>query len=337
MAHNDDHGPCAIGGGPDPVRAAHAPVRYRPSLSCPVTPRRFDGGIGGTGSEGTLTDQAEVAMPEPRLTEVGWTGSVLRLAGRFEPGAAVPEIELLLHEHTEGAQLRVPVAAEAAGGAVTFEARLDVASVMGGPPLPGGLWDVHLAIGAPPSHALVPLGHVPDLDASPQRRFLPGSVTVIAYFATDGTFKIDVGGRPHSAGTTRADATSWNGARSEILVAGHLDLHEVSMPISGTLLLSQPRSDRTDRTFEVIAMLEERPDRLCYTAAVPVTRAFIDEPLPRGTWEVSLCLGFSGMHRELRLLAADEPVDVQVWRRLRHTRVRSSVAPDPLTITVGRA
>ncbi|GAA1819871.1 hypothetical protein [Actinomadura chokoriensis] len=273
-------------------------------------------------------------MPDPLLTEVGWTGSELRLAGRLASGAAVPEIELLLHERTEGAQLRVPVAAETRDGAVAFEARVDVASVMGGRPLPGGLWDVDLAVGAPPSRAVVPLGHVPGMDAAPQRRFLPGSVTVIAYFATDGTFKIDVGGRPHSAGTTRADATSWNGARAEILVAGHLDLREVSMPISGTLLLSQHRSDRT---FEVIAMLEERPGRLCYTAAVPVTRAFIDEPLPRGRWEVSLCLGFSGMHRELRLLAADEAVDVQVWRRLRHVRVTSSAAPDPLTITVGHA
>jgi hypothetical protein len=281
-----------------------------------------------------LTDQAEVAMPDPLLTEVGWTGSALRLAGRFGPGAAVPEIELLLHEHTEGAQLRVPVAAEARDGLVVFEARMDVASIMGGRPLPGGLWDVTLAVGAPPSHAVVPLGHAPDLDAAPQRRFLPGSATVIAYFATDGTFKIDVGGRPHSAGTTRADMTSWNGARAEILVAGHVDLQDASMPISGTLLLSQ---HGPDRSFEVIAMLEERPGRLCYTAAVPVTRALIDEPLPRGTWEVSLCLGFSGMHRELRLLAADEPVDVQVWRRLRHVRVTSSAAPDPLTITVGRA
>jgi hypothetical protein len=273
-------------------------------------------------------------MPDPLLTEVGWTGSALRLAGRFEPGAAVPEIELLLHERTEGAQLRVPVTAATRDGAVTFEARVDVATVMGGRPLPGGLWDVDLAVGAPPSRTIVPLGHAPDLDAAPQRRFLPGSVTVIVYFAADGTLKIDVGGRPHSAGTTRADATSWNGARAEIVVAGHVELQEVSMPVSGTLLLSQ---HGPDRTFEVIAMLEERPGRLHYTAAVPVTRALIDEPLPRGTWEVSLCLGFSGMHRELRVLAADEPVDAQVWRRLRHVRVTSSAAPDPLTITVGRA
>jgi hypothetical protein len=270
----------------------------------------------------------------PHLTEAGWTGSALRLAGRFEPGGAVPEVELVLHEQGAGEQLRVPARTEARDGTVTFEAEVDVASVMGGRPLPGGLWDVDLVIGVPPSRSVVPLGHAPGMDASPQRRFLPGSVTVIAYFGTDGAFKIDVGGRPHSAGSTRADATDWNERRAEIIVAGHLDLREISMPISGTLLLSQSRSDRT---FEVIAMLEERPGRLCYTAAVPVTRAFIDDPLPRGAWDVSLCLGFSGMHRELRLLAPDRPVDVQVWRRLRHVRVTSSAAPAPLTITVGRA
>lgn len=279
-------------------------------------------------------DEAEVAMPDPHLTEVGWAGSVLRLTGRFEPGGAVPEIELVLHEQDEGGRLRVPVAVEARNGVVTFEAEVDVASVMGGRPLPGGLWDVGLAIGSPPAPGTVPLGHAPGMDPSPQRRFLPGSVTVIAYFGIDGLLKVDVGGRSHSAGSVRADGTRWNGERAEIVVTGHLDLREISMPISGTLLLTQPASDRR---FEVIAMLEEQPDRLRYTAAVPVTRALIDDPLPRGTWDVSLCVGFSGMHRELRLLAPDEGVDVQVWRRLRHLRVTSSTAPDPLTITLGRA
>ncbi|NKZ04524.1 hypothetical protein [Actinomadura latina] len=273
-------------------------------------------------------------MPDPLLTEIGWAGSALRLAGRFTPGVPVPEIELLLHEHGDGEQLRVPVTADTRDGVVIFEAEVDVASIVGGRHLPGRLWDVNLAIGAPPSHSVVPLGHVPGLDASPQRRFLPDSATVTAYFGTDGGFKIDVGGRSHSAGSVRADGTSWNERRAEIIVTGHVDLREISMPISGTLLLSQPPSDRR---FEVIAMLEEHPGRLCYTAAVPVTRAFIDDPLPRGIWEVSLCLGFSGMHREMRLLAPDEPVDVQVWRRLRHVRVTSSAAPDPLTITVGHA
>lgn len=271
-------------------------------------------------------------MPDPHLTEVAWTGSALRLAGRFGAGGAVPRAELLLRERGAGELLRVPAAAGARDG--TFEAEVDVSSILGGSPLPGGLWDVGLSIGEGAGRAVVPLGHAPAMDTAPQRRFLPGSVTVIAYFGSEGALTIDVGGRPHSAGATRADTASWNAGRKEVVVAGHLDLAEISMPISGTLILTERR---TDRTFEIIAMLEERPGRLCYTAEVPVTRAFIDDPLPRGTWAVSLCLGFSGMHRELRLLAPDAPVSVRVWRRLRPVRVTSSAGPGPLTISVGRA
>ncbi|MEV4674578.1 hypothetical protein AB0K34_23290 [Actinomadura sp. NPDC049382] len=270
-------------------------------------------------------------MPEPHLTEVGWAGSVLHLAGLLGPGGPVPEIELVLRDREEGGVVRVPAAAAARDGAVAFEARVDVASITNGDPLPGGLWEVRLAVGGPAGHAVLPLRHAPGLDASPRRLFLPGSAAVIAYFDRAGALAVDVGGRPHAAGSARADLTRWNAARREIVVAGHLGLREISMPVSATLVLSERRSDRT---FEVIALLEERPGRLSYTAAVPVSRAFVDDPLPRGAWDVSLCLGFSGMHRELRLLAAGDPVEVRVWRRLRHVRVASSAAPGPLTITV---
>ena len=273
-------------------------------------------------------------MPDPHLTEVSWAGSELRLAGRFEPGGAAPGADLLLRERGVGGTLRVPAAVQTRDGDGTFEARVDVSSIAGGVPLPGGLWDVRLSVGEPADRRVVPLGHAPSMDTSARRRFLPGSVTVIAYFGPGGTLAIDVGGRPHSAGTTRADGASWNADRKEVVLTGHLDLAEISMPISGTLVLADSRSGRT---FEVIAMLEERPGRLCYTAEVPVTRAFIDDPLPRGAWAASLCLGFSGMHRELRVLAPDTRVDVRVWRRLRPVRVRSSAAPAPLTIRVGRA
>jgi hypothetical protein len=275
-------------------------------------------------------------MSDPCLTEVGWAGSALRLAGRFEPGDAVHELELLLRERDGDGLVRVPASVAPLDGHLAFEAQVDVASLAGGNPLPGGLWDVGLSIGAPAERVVVPLGRdrAPDLDAAPRRLFLPGSCTVIVYFGADGVLAIDVGGRPHVAGSVAADALSWDERREEVVVTGHLDLREVSMPISGTLLLAERRSRRT---YEVIAMLDDRPGRLSYTAAVSVTRAFIDDPLPRGTWDLSLCLGFSGMHRELRLLAPGEPVDVRVWRRLRHVRVASSSAPAPLTITVGRA
>ncbi|MEU9843040.1 hypothetical protein AB0C69_27900 [Actinomadura sp. NPDC048032] len=274
-------------------------------------------------------------MADPLLTEIGWAGTALRLAGTLEPGGAVREIELLLRERDGDGLLRVPASARERDGRVAFEAEVDVATLAGGNPLPGGLWDVSLSVGAPMETSVVPLGpgRAPGLDASPLRRFLPGSCTVIAYFGAGGALAIDVGGRSHVAGSVAADTLSWNEEREEIVVAGHLDVRRSGRPVSGTLIMTERRSRHV---YEVIAMLEERPDRLGYRAVVPATRAFVDDPLPRGTWDVSLCLGFSGMHREVRLLAPDEPVDVQVWRRLRHVRVVSTAAPGPLTITVGR-
>ncbi|QXJ20727.1 hypothetical protein AGRA3207_001492 [Actinomadura graeca] len=276
-------------------------------------------------------------MPDPYLTELAWAGSALRLAGRItcDP-AAEPEVELHLRERDGGDLLRLPAAVTALGGSVAFEALVDVASVEGGPPLPGGLWDVAVAVPAPVGTAVLPLGRdrAPDVDASPQRRFLPGSVTVAVYFDSAGLLAIDVGGRPHSGGSTPADRLGWDERDEEVAVTGHLNGGRLTMPVSGTLNLLERR---TRESYQVIAMLEEGPDGLCYTARVPVTRTFVDDPLPRGVWDVSLCLGFSGMHRELRVLAPDEPVDVHVRRRLRHVRVVSTTAPDPLTITVGRA
>ncbi|TDD76157.1 hypothetical protein [Actinomadura rubrisoli] len=265
------------------------------------------------------------------LTEIGWAGSALRLTGRIERSGAVPEVELHLRERDGGGLLRIPGATAEDG---TFEARIDVASVEGGLPLPGGLWDVDVAIDWPLQDLVLPLGRAPGLDASPQRRFLPDSTTVAAYFTAQGTLAIDVGGRSHVAGSTPADRLAWNEDDEEVVVSGHIDIERIPMPVSGTLNLLERH---TRQSYTVIAMLEERPSGLCYTAAVPVTRAFVDDPLPRGTWDVSLCLGFSGMHRELCVLAPQDPVEVQVRRRLRHVRVLSSAAPDPLTITVGRA
>ncbi|WP_242906294.1 hypothetical protein [Actinomadura terrae] len=276
-------------------------------------------------------------MPDPCLTELRWAGSCLRIAGQIERGAApVPEIELLLRERDGGCVLRVPASVAVRDGAVGFAAMLDVASFEGGYPLPGGLWDVDVAIGRPTENVVLPLGrdHASGIDTSPQRRFLPGPTTVVAYFGFRGGLAIDVGGRPHAAGSAPADRLAWDERDEEVSVTGHLDLRRITAPISGTLNLLERR---TRQSYQVIAMLEELASGLGYTARVPVTRAFIDDPLPRGTWDVTLCLGFSGLHRELRVMAPGAPVDVQVRRRLRHVRVVSSTAPDPLTITVGRA
>ncbi|MFD0689002.1 hypothetical protein [Actinomadura fibrosa] len=283
-------------------------------------------------------------MPAPYLTGVSWSGTALRVTGRIERNGTVPpapDIELHLRERDGGGLLRVPADrtvgdGTAGNGTVGFEARIDVEDAGDGCPLPGGLWDVDIAIGGPAEDIVMPLGprRAPDLDDEPQRRFLPDSTTVAVYFNAQGALAIDVGGRPHVAGATVADRLGWNEQDEEVVVTGRIDYERLTMPVSGMLDLVERH---TRRTYEVIAMLEECPGGLRYTAEVPVTRALIDDPLPRGTWDAQLCLGFSGMHRVLRLLAPADPVDVQVRRRLRHLRVVSSTAPDPLTITVGRA
>ncbi|MFD0902496.1 hypothetical protein [Actinomadura sediminis] len=268
-------------------------------------------------------------MSDPYLTEVGWAGTALRIAGRLDHAGGT-RLDLLLRERGGDALVRVPATARTDGTRVAFEALIDVAAVEGGDPLPGGVWDVGLSIG---SADPVPLGRAPGLDASPRRRFLTGGTTVAAYLSPRGTLAIDVGGRPHAAGAVRADGLAWDERAEHVELSGRLDLAGLATPISATLNLRERRG----RAYEVICMLDDRPESLHYTAVLPVTRTFIDHPLPRGAWEVWLCLGFSGMHRELRVLAPAEPVDVRVWRRLWHVRVASTAAPDPLTITVGRA
>jgi hypothetical protein len=266
-------------------------------------------------------------MDEPCLTEVGWNGSALRLRGRRAKGG---EPSVLLRERDGDRLFGVPARAAAGGGA--FEAEVDTATAAGGHPLPTGLWALELAAGDGTPR---PLGRSrdPGLDLVPQRRFRPDGTTVTAYFSLDGPLAIDVGGRSHPGRAIQADEVAWNGHDEELTVTGHLSLEVLSSPISATLTL---RERRSHRIYEVIAALQDAPGRLGYAAAVPMTRALIDDPLPHGTWEAYLILGFSGMHRELRVLAPDRPVALSVRRRLIPVRIGSTRAPEPLTITVGR-
>ncbi|WP_329521640.1 hypothetical protein [Spirillospora sp. NBC_01491] len=275
-------------------------------------------------------------MADPYLTEVAWSGMSLRLLGRLEPDGSRPaEAELLLRERDGDGLISVPAVLPAAGGHL-FEALIDITSVCGDGPLPNGLWDVELAVGPNGVARAVPLGHrhAPGLDPTPQRRFLAGSTTVTVYFGAYGTLAIDVGGRAHPGGSTRAETLAWNEHDDELVVSGHITFQDIAMPVSAKLRLREPGSGRR---YEVIAALEAGGDRLTYTASVPLTRAFTDDPLPRGTWEAFLVLGFSGMHRELRVMAPEHPIGLQVWRRLRHMRVTSTRAPAALAVTVGRA
>ncbi|MEW2356766.1 hypothetical protein [Spirillospora sp. NPDC029432] len=269
-------------------------------------------------------------MEEPFLTDVRWTGSVLRVEGRLgSAGGAPGEPSIVLRERDGDRRLRVPAARTGAGA---FRAEIDTTAAADGAPLPTGLWDLELAAGdAPP----LPLGREhgagPDLD--PQRRFRPDATAVTAYFSVYGPLAIDVGGASHPGDPVRADELAWNGHDEELVVTGRLALESLARPLSATLAL---RERRTGRIYEVIAALQDARGRVGYAAAVPMTRAFVDDPLPRGSWEAFLVLGFSGMHRELRLMAPDRAIERRVRRRLVPVRFGTTRAPEPLTITVGR-
>ncbi|GAA2585177.1 hypothetical protein GCM10010411_17390 [Actinomadura fulvescens] len=273
------------------------------------------------------------------MTEACWAGETVRLAGWLKREPAAPRhLDLLLRERDKGRVLTFPAItgppeAEPAAGAerVRFEASVHVPSAADGGPLPSGLWDLELAGG---EGATTPLGRDrdPAIDVSPQRRFLADSTTATLYFTVNGTLAIDVGGQAHTAGTATARAVEWNARDEEITVTGHLAFHTATMPISATLTL---REHGTGRVYEVIAMLDADSEGLSYKADIPMTRALIDDPLPRGTWDAYLILGFAGMHRELRVMAPDRSAATQVWRRLRHVRVSTTQAPAPLTIQVG--
>lgn len=275
-------------------------------------------------------------MREPFLAKVDWIGTAVRVLGRVSLDSVDPKLEVALIERDGDRRLGFPainVSPSDGGGElgqVWFEAAIDVAKGVDGEALPVGLWDVHIADGS----VAIALGkdRAPDLAATPQRHFLAGSPDVTTYFGVGGGLSIDVGGQPHTAGSTRADSVAWNERDETFVVTGHLDFADHAMPISATLTL---RERSTARIFEVIAMLDTDSERLAYTAQIPMTRAIIDDPLPRGTWDATLILSFSGMHREVLVLAPERPLDMQVWRRMRHVRVRTSPGPGPFTITVG--
>jgi len=277
---------------------------------------------------------------EPFLAEVAWADAAVRVIGSIKRDPALPgdpALEVLLRERDGDREFAAPTKVLEPGDDpldLWFDAQVTVESVAGGGPLPRGLWDLDLAVRNDGESGLVPLGRdrSTSIDVSPQRHFLRDSTMVTVYFSVHGTLAIDVGGEPHTAGSTGAGSVTWKEREEELEISGHLDFPDAAMPISATLTL---REQATGRVYEVIAMLKAGQSGLDYKADIPMTRALIDDPLPRGAWDAFLILGFSGMHRELRVMAPDRPAETQVWRRLRHVKVSSSRAPAPLTITVG--
>ncbi|MFC5181564.1 hypothetical protein [Actinomadura harenae] len=275
-------------------------------------------------------------MDEPYLTEVGWANGVLRLRGRL-PGVrvAAPDLVVLVRERDGDRVLPVAVVPAHDEDGTAFDAGLDPATALSGGALSHGVWDLDLAVESPDGARVVPLrpGAATTLDGVPQRRFLPGSTPVTVYFDLLGQLALDVGGEPRSAGDCQADTLTWNDRDEELMISGHLVLAGTGAPISAWMSLRDPR---TGREYDAFVRIGTVDGLFTYTAAVPLTRSFIDDPLPRGRWDVHLVMGVSGIHREFRVLAPAEPFQHQVRRRFVPTRVSTTLAPDPLVITVGR-
>ncbi|MCP2335768.1 hypothetical protein [Actinomadura rupiterrae] len=276
-------------------------------------------------------------MDEPYLTDVGWTDGVLRLRGRV-PGVRVdaPDLAVLLRERDGDRVLAVPAApAGHDDGGTTFEGGVDPAKALSGSALSHGVWDLDLGVGPSSGPRATPLRAGPDvtLDSTPQRRFLPGSTPVTVYFDRHGHLALDVGGEPRTAGDCQADALSWNGRDEELMITGHLALPEAQAPLTAWLSLRDPARGRS---YDAFVRIGRADGLLTYTAAVPLTRSFIDDPLPRGHWDAHLVMGVSGIHREFRVLAPPEQFRHRVRQRLVPFRVTSTTAPEPLVINVGR-
>ncbi|MFC4912700.1 hypothetical protein [Actinomadura gamaensis] len=275
-------------------------------------------------------------VDEPYLTDVGWTAGVLRLRGRV-PDVRVdaPDLVVLVRERDGDRVLPVPAVPVPDGGGTAFEAAVDPATALAGSVLSHGVWDLDLAVESPVGARVTPLraGSEVTLDGTPQRRFLPGSTPVTVYFDRHGQLALDVGGEPRTAGDCQADTVDWNGRDEELMISGHLALPDADAPVTAWMSLREPSRDRS---YDAFVRLGRAEGLLTYIAAVPLTRAFIDDPLPRGRWGVHLVLGVSGIHREFRVLAPQDPFSHQVRRRLVPYRVTTTSAPDPLVIHIGR-
>ncbi|EGX57839.1 cell wall biogenesis glycosyltransferase-like protein [Streptomyces zinciresistens K42] len=229
------------------------------------------------------------------------TGTALRLEGHaylHRVGTEDVTTELVLRERDTKAEHRLPVthtgtpglgAEEDQGrftyGRAGFEAVVDIATAAGGGPLPGGLWDISLAVGAQGISKEVRIGSrraegVSGAAATHVVDTVAGLRAVTLYTtAPHGNFTLDLDERKHAVTRgLRLDGTiRWaSDAPAELEFSGRCAL--AALP-PGTLGLAL-RSDRGDSAaFPVTATGDT------FTVRVPVST------LPAGVWRGELRLG----------------------------------------------
>lgn len=249
-------------------------------------------------------------MGDARLARLTWVGDELRLDLRGSAGA-----EIQLCDGETGTDIRFPLrnGSDGAGGA---------GGVIDLNRLPHGVWRVTVD-GAP-------LRYEPDLDPRPRRRYV-GTTAVSSYFSLGkGELTLDVGGDLRAVGPDAlADHVAWRGPGPTVVVSGHLAIPDLDVPASVTLVLRHE-----DTVYDAFASLTPEPERLTFSAGIPLLNIARGRPLPRGDWEVSARLAISGLHRELRVQTVAEPFQHPWWRRGVPMTVRTSPPPGPLCLIV---
>lgn len=246
-------------------------------------------------------------MADARLARLTWKGDELRL-DLHASGSS----EVLLCEDETGAGLRFPVR-NGSDGAVAL---IDLST------LPHGVWRVTLDG--------TPLRYAPDLDPRPRRRYV-GDTAVSSYYSIgEGDLTLDVGGDLRAVGPDAlADRFDWRGPDPTVVVSGHLAIPDLDVPASVTLVLRHG-----DVVYDAIASVTPEPERLTFSAGVPLLNIAGGRPLPRGDWAVFVKLALSGLHRELRVQTAAESFQHPWWRRGMPMMLRTTPPPEPLALIV---
>ncbi|MEU6364722.1 glycosyltransferase family 2 protein [Streptomyces sp. NPDC046931] len=253
------------------------------------------------------------------------SGTTLNLAGHgYLHRVETKDVstDLLLRERDSGTEYRVPVTHVATPGLgadedegqyvyekAGFEAVVDIATAADGKPLPDGLWDISLVIGAQGVTRQVRIGskRADDVSGEPTTRLVHGAgdgPRAVTLYTTKpyGNFTLDLGQKKHhvasrlSIGTVRWSASD----PTELVINGTSKLAE----FPGGLTVTLTGDDGATAAFPV----QRTPHTDSFTARVDVRE------LAAGVWRGELRLGDrAGLSVPLPALPKD--LGPAKWRR----------------------
>ncbi|MFJ5529635.1 glycosyltransferase [Streptomyces sp. NPDC093261] len=254
------------------------------------------------------------------------SGTTLHLAGhgylhRVETRDVTTD--LLLRERGSGTEYRLPVTHTATPGLGSnedegrfsyekagFEAAVDIATAADGKPLPDGLWDISLRIGAQGVTRVVRIGskRADDVSGDPTTRVVDGAgdgPRAVTLYTTKpyGNFTLDLGQKKHRvASRLKAGAVRWSASNpTELVIGGTSGLAE--FPSGLTVVLTA--DDGTTAAFPA----QRTPHTDSFIARVDV------RDLAPGVWQGELRLGDPGT-LATPLPSLPKALGPAKWRRL---------------------